>query len=69
MPTITIPKKLIKNNDLVIIPRKEYEEYLELKEKRKEQVTEENVLRWSEEAKRLKKAGKLPFLRSLKELR
>ena len=26
MATITIPKKLIKNNDLIIIPRKEYEE-------------------------------------------
>lgn len=25
MATITIPKNLIKNNDLVIIPRKEYE--------------------------------------------
>lgn len=26
MTTITIPKNLIKNNDLIIIPRKEYEE-------------------------------------------
>ena len=26
MATITIPKNLIKNDDLVIIPRKEYEE-------------------------------------------
>jgi len=32
MPTITIPKKLIKNDDLVIIPRKEYEEYYQWKE-------------------------------------
>ena len=26
MNTITIPKKLIKNDDLVILPRKEYEQ-------------------------------------------
>ena len=29
MTTITIPKNLIKNDDLVIIPRKEYEKLLE----------------------------------------
>jgi hypothetical protein len=29
--TLTIPKNLIKNNDLVIIPRREYEEFLVLK--------------------------------------
>jgi len=28
---ITIPKKLIKRGELVIIPRREYEEYLRLK--------------------------------------
>ena len=28
MPTITIPKNLIKNDDLVILPRKEYERLL-----------------------------------------
>lgn len=28
MNTITIPKKLIKNDDLVVIPRKEYEKFL-----------------------------------------
>jgi hypothetical protein len=69
MATITIPKKLIRNDDLVILPRKEYEEYLELKEKRMEEITEEDILRWSKDAKKLKKAGKLPVLRSLKELR
>lgn len=31
MATITIPKSLIKGDDLVIIPRKEYEEFLELR--------------------------------------
>lgn len=28
MITITIPKKLIKNDDLVVIPRREYEDFL-----------------------------------------
>jgi len=30
MNTITIPKNLIKNDDLVIIPRQKYEELLDL---------------------------------------
>ena len=32
MATITIPKNLIKNDDLVVIPRKEYEEFYQWKE-------------------------------------
>lgn len=32
MATITIPKNLIKNDDWVIIPRKEYEEFYQWKE-------------------------------------
>ena len=31
MNTITIPKNLIKNDDLVVIPRKEYETLIKLK--------------------------------------
>lgn len=31
MGTITIPKKLIKGDDLVVVPRREYEALLELK--------------------------------------
>lgn len=31
MNTITIPKKLANKDDLVVIPRKEYEDLLELK--------------------------------------
>lgn len=64
MTTITIPEKLIKEKDLVVIPRKEYEELLE-----KQKVTEKDVLRWSKEAKTLKRRGRLPVLRSLRELR
>lgn len=32
MTTITIPKNLIKNDDLIIIPRREYEEFYQWKE-------------------------------------
>ncbi len=70
MTTITIPQKITKNRDLIAIPRKEYEILLGafkiLKEKK--QVTAEDILRWSKEAKRLKRAGRLPLLRSLKDL-
>lgn len=38
-------------------------------QEKKELVTEENVLRWSRDARQLKKQGKLPLLRSLKEFR
>jgi len=31
MITVTIPKKMIRKGDLVIIPRRDYEEFLELK--------------------------------------
>jgi len=31
MPVITIPKKFAGKDDLVVIPRREYEEFLELK--------------------------------------
>lgn len=34
MATITIPKNLIKNDDLVIISRKKYEEFLYISKKR-----------------------------------
>ena len=37
MATITIPKRITKGEELIVIPRKEYEGYLELKEKIKEQ--------------------------------
>ena len=65
MTTITIPKKITYGAELVAIPRKEYERFLKIE--KGEKVTESDVLRWSREAKKLKKAGKLPELRSLKE--
>ncbi|NOY35501.1 MAG: hypothetical protein GXP44_01095 [bacterium] len=65
MSVLTIPKNLIKNDDLVVIPRKEYEAFLELREVKTARVTEDDVLRWSKEAKKLKKEGKLPLFKDL----
>jgi hypothetical protein len=56
---ITIPKELLKERELILIPRKKYEELL-----RAQKVTEEDVLRWTKEAKILKKTGRLPKLKS-----
>lgn len=69
MITATIPKKLIQKGDLIIIPRKEYDMLLRTFKifKEKEKINENDILNWSREAKKLKKEGKLPVLRSLKD--
>lgn len=73
MTTITIPQKITKNRDLIAIPREEYEMLLDafklLKEKKHITITEEDILRWSKEARRLKKKGRLPLLHSLRDFR
>ena len=56
---VTIPKELVKEGELIVIPRKKYEQLLE-----GQKITEEDVLRWAGEAKRLKKIGRLPKLKS-----
>ena len=61
---ITIPKKLLKEGELIIIPRKKYEQLLE-----GQKITEEDVLRWTREARRLKRIGKLAKLKSWKALK
>ena len=38
MATITIPKKLIENDDLVILPRKKYEELLRVAAKENKRI-------------------------------
>lgn len=38
MNVLTIPKNLIKNDDLVIIPRKEYQDFLEFRLKKMKEV-------------------------------
>jgi len=68
MVTITIPKQMTKGEELVVLTRKEYEKFLDAAVREKG-VSAVDVLRWSREARQLKKQGKLPVLRSLKDLR
>ncbi|MCR4328050.1 MAG: hypothetical protein NUV53_00855 [Patescibacteria group bacterium] len=68
MATVTIPKQITKGEELVVLTRKEYEKFLDATVREKE-VSAADMLRWSREAKQLKKQGKLPVLRSLKDLR
>jgi len=69
MTTIIIPKKLIKEKELVLIPRKKYEEFLNL-----EKITEKRL---AEEAdtdlaiqiyKKEKQQRKLKMIKSLADL-
>ncbi len=67
---ITIPRELSQKGDLILIPRKEYEELLRFQpDDKKERITEKDVLRWAKEAQKLADRNKLPVLHSLKELR
>ena len=59
MTTITIPKKIAGKDDLVVLPKKEFDA---LVARAGGMVTAEDVLRWSREAKKLRRAGKLPKL-------
>ena len=59
----TIPRTITGREELVVLPRRILERLLSNK------VKEGEILRWSREAKKLKKAGKLPILRSLGDLR
>lgn len=54
---ISIPKELSREGELVVIPKKEYDNLL-----KKQKVTPDDVLRWTAEAKILLKKGKLPEL-------
>jgi uncharacterized ferredoxin-like protein len=56
MQTITIPKRLAKEDDLVVISRKKFEELIA---RAGEAVTEKDVLSWSRDARKLRRAGKL----------
>ncbi|PJB17188.1 hypothetical protein CO116_01295 [Candidatus Falkowbacteria bacterium CG_4_9_14_3_um_filter_38_19] len=69
MTTITIPKKLIKNGDLVIIPRKKYEEFLDLEKIMKKKLLEEIDTDLAVKIYRKEKnQGKLRIIKSLADL-
>lgn len=67
---LTIPKNFILNDDLVIIPRKQYENFLDISRRWKERLFEEQD---TDEAisvyKKEKKSGKLKVLKSLASFR
>ncbi|OHB20475.1 MAG: hypothetical protein A2939_01720 [Parcubacteria group bacterium RIFCSPLOWO2_01_FULL_48_18] len=59
---VTIPSRVSKGEELVVIPKKLYEELLD------SSLAEERLLELAKESKRLLKRNKLPKLRSLAEL-
>ncbi len=63
---ITIPKEIIRQGDLVLIPRREYEEFLKLRKQREweEKDTNEAIRIFREE----KKKKKLIKIKSLTDL-
>ena len=65
MARITIPKALAGSDDLVVVPKKEFDDLVARAESA---VNEQDVLKWSREAKALHRAGKLPKLVSLRRL-
>jgi len=65
MVTITIPKKLSKVGELVLISKKELEALIA---RACEAVGEKDVLKWSREARAMKRNGKLPILGKLASL-
>lgn len=54
------------DEELVVLPKRKFEEILE---KASRELSAEDILRWSREARALKKANRLPILRSFKSLR
>lgn len=63
---VTIPREMVRKGELVLIPRKEFEEFLKLKKKREweEKDTEEAIRVFNEEKKR----KRLIKIKSLAEL-
>lgn len=69
MAPITISKKYIQNDDLVIIPRKKYKEFLSIEKMMKQRLaeeadTDEAISIYKEEKRR----GKLKVISSLGDL-
>ncbi len=71
MNVLTIPRTLAKNDDLVVVPRKQYELVLRMARgsKMMDKKLESELASLSREAHLLKRKGKLPLLKSLKDLR
>ncbi|PIV31943.1 hypothetical protein COS33_00475 [Candidatus Wolfebacteria bacterium CG02_land_8_20_14_3_00_37_12] len=69
MNTITIPKNLIKNDDLVIIPRRKYKEFLDfekiIRKRLAEEVDIDLAIKIYEKEKQQKKLKVIKFLADL----
>jgi len=65
--TITIPKEMTRGEELLIVPRKKFEEFLRWQKKREweEKDTDEAI----KDFEKAKKEGKLLKIKSLSELR
>ena len=63
--TIKLSKEMLREGEVVVIPKKQF---ISLVEKAEGAVREKDVLRWSRDARALKRAGKLPLLKTLRSL-
>ena len=69
MNTLTIPRNLIKNDDLVVLPRRRYEEFLNLEKMIEKRSAEEADTDLAVQAyKKEKQQGKLKVIKSLADL-
>ena len=59
MTTITIPRKLAPKDDFIVISKKEFDALIM---RVKDVVTEQDVLHWSRDAKKMYSIGKLAKL-------
>lgn len=63
--TLTFSKDMLREREVVVLPKKQF---LSLVERAEGAVNEKDVLRWSREARLLKRARKLPLLHSVRSL-
>lgn len=63
--TIKLSKEMLREGEVVVLPKKLF---ISLVARAEGAVSEKDILRWSREARSLKRAGKLPVLRSLRSL-
>jgi len=64
--TLKLSKEMLREGELIVLPKKQFISLVARAEGAA--VSEKDVLRWSREARALKRAGKLPTLRSLRSL-
>lgn len=67
MLTVTIPKKLAKKDDLIVLPRKEYEALLQRSKNKDGEKLEENLIKILNKATQGKIKGPFRSVKSLKE--